>query len=291
MPRSSILVLVVLASCRSTSDLSERSGWYSVNDHTLNLQCTGGPAPRVVIDAGLGESSDSWTDVATMLTDLSVCVFDRAGYGGSSLGTAPRTPQNNAADLGRLLDVASVEEPVVLVGHSLGALNAQAFWKEFPDRVLGLVLLDPPPRAWLEGQRFSNLWVIAVEAGQELQARAAGAAPDSREGRLFRAAASEHAGMLDEGRAVTAISSFRDLPLLVVAAGRANPAFGDSAEAYQDFWAEESAALSARSSRGRFRRLETVGHNMNREAPGLIADLIRDFVSRLSGRAGPNSTE
>ena len=33
-----------------------------------------------MIDAGLGESSDSWTDVATMLTDLSVCVFDRAGY-------------------------------------------------------------------------------------------------------------------------------------------------------------------------------------------------------------------
>ena len=36
------------------------------------------------------------------------------------------------------------------------------------------------------------------------------------------------------------------------------------------------------SSRGEFRRLDTIGHNMNREAPELIAELIRDFVRQIS---------
>ncbi|TVR37718.1 MAG: alpha/beta hydrolase [Nitriliruptor sp.] len=48
-----------------------------------------------------------------------------------------------AADLHEGLDVLGVEGPVVLVGHSLGAGYARVFAAAYPDRVAGLVLLDP----------------------------------------------------------------------------------------------------------------------------------------------------
>ena len=77
------------------------------------------------------------------------------------------------------------------------------------------------------------------------------------------------------------MDSFGDLPLLVIAAGRPNPAFGDSAAAYQEFWVEENRKVASRSSRGRIVVLDSVGHGMNREAPEALVSLIRDFLSAL----------
>lgn len=283
MFRTLLLLLLGFWACQPSQRLPARRGTFSVGNHSLALSCSEGPSPRVVIDAGLGESSASWQDVVSLLDGISVCTFDRAGYGGSDPGPEPRTPQSNAADLARLLDAAALEQPIILVGHSIGGLNALAFWKESPERVGGMVLLDPPPRAWLEGRRFLGLWEMAVTAGEELQAQAAAADPGSPQGRVIRAMASEHMGMLQQGAVVSDIASFGDLPLLVIAAGRANPAFGDSATAYQEFWVDESEALSARSFRGGFAILDQAGHNLNAEAPQAVADLIRDFASQVRG--------
>lgn len=279
--RTAGAVIVLVAACHSVGELPARAGRFSVDDRALAMSCTAGPPPRVVIDAGLGESSASWQDVVGRLDGVAVCTFDRAGYGKSDPGPEPRTPQRNAADLARLIDDAGLEQPIVLVGHSLGALNALAFWRAHPTLISGMVLMDPPPRAWLERRRFNGLWSMAMTAGRQLQARAAAADPNSPQGRLYAAMASEHMGMLAEGAAVSGIDSFGDLPLLVVAAGRSNPAFGDSALAFQTFWVNESRSLASRSSRGAFVRLDQTGHNMNAEAPQAVADLIRNFVSGI----------
>lgn len=283
--RAAPLFLLALLGCRSPEALPSLSGRFSVGDHALALTCSAGPPPRVVIDAGLGESSDSWQGVVQRLNGISVCVFDRAGYGRSDSGPEPRTPQRNAADLARLLSAAGLDQPIILVGHSLGALNALAFWREYPQRLSGMVLLDPPPGGWLERRRFAGLWRMAVDAGDALRAQAAASDSASPRGRMLRAAASEQVGMLQQGAAVSDVASFGDLPLLVVAAGRANPAFGDSAKAFQEFWAAESRSLSTRSSRGEFERLDGTGHNMNTEDPQAVADLIRGFVSRIRRRS------
>ena len=167
----------------------------------------------------------------------------------------------------------------MLVGHSLGALNAQAFWTKFPGDVAGMILFDPPPRAFLERGRFPGLWDMMVAAGEDLQAVAAQVRGDSSsEVGQLEAMASEHQEMLRIGAVVAGIDSFGDLPLLVVAAGRPNPAFGDSASAFQQFWIEESHAVASRSTAGRVEVLESIGHAMNYEAPSVILDLIRGFL-------------
>lgn len=71
--------------------------------------------------------------------------FDRRGHGGSA---APRDQVYSHPDAA--LDVAALMEAlqfrrVVLVGHSGGALTAFAFAALNPDKVTGLVLVDPPP--------------------------------------------------------------------------------------------------------------------------------------------------
>ena len=256
-------------------------GLFMVDGRALALHCLPGPTPTLIIDAGLGDSSEDWRAIAVELsTQTSVCTFDRAGYGGSDPGPFPRGPVVNAQELRALLSVAEIQPPFVLVGHSLGGLNAQAFWARYPSDVAGMILLDPPPRGFLEGGRFPALWDLVVAEGEGLQAQADQARRDSAsDAWLMETMASEHQEMLRLGAVVADIDSFGDLPLLVVAAGRPNlDYFGESAVAFQVFWIDENRALAGRSTVGRVEVLDSIGHAMAYEAPSIVLDLIRGFI-------------
>jgi pimeloyl-ACP methyl ester carboxylesterase len=70
------------------------------------------------------------------------CVYDRAGYGWSEAGPAPRDAAHIAAEAEALLDAAGVEGTLILVGHSFGGLCARLLAHRIPGRVQGVVLVD-----------------------------------------------------------------------------------------------------------------------------------------------------
>lgn len=70
---------------------------------------------------------------------------DLRGFGESAPG-AEVTMEQYADDLGALLDELEIDQ-VVLAGLSMGGYIAFAFHRKYPDRVLGLVLVDTRPQA------------------------------------------------------------------------------------------------------------------------------------------------
>jgi pimeloyl-ACP methyl ester carboxylesterase len=136
----------------------------------LYLDCSG-PAragrPTVILISGYHDSSDPWTrdDVLSLLPQATgpsvlpglartdhVCAYDRPGtlryIEGAPLtirSTAvaqPRTVEQLAIELKRLLEAARVPGPYVLVGHSLGGLIGLFYARSFPDDVRGIVFVD-----------------------------------------------------------------------------------------------------------------------------------------------------
>src|SRR6476660_3234553 len=72
-----------------------------VGGYRLHINCTGAGSPTVVIDAGWGDWSASWSswvqpDVAKTTR---VCTYDRAGMGYSEPGSLPRNAQQFAKEL------------------------------------------------------------------------------------------------------------------------------------------------------------------------------------------------
>jgi len=59
-----------------------------------------------------------------------------------------------------------------------------------------------------------------------------------------------------------------------------NPAFGDLAGAYQEYWAAQSEALAAKSSNGQFVFAETSTHQLHRDAGDLVIDEQDELVLR-----------
>ncbi|MBB5868309.1 pimeloyl-ACP methyl ester carboxylesterase [Allocatelliglobosispora scoriae] len=101
---------------------------------------SGEQSPIVVLVAGAGETSLDWAPVLPAIAaDTRVVAYDRAGLGASD-PMATLTVEAEIADLVALLTEIG---PAVLVGHSWGGLLVQLVAFEHPDRVLGLVLVDP----------------------------------------------------------------------------------------------------------------------------------------------------
>ncbi|MEM9620017.1 MAG: alpha/beta hydrolase [Pseudomonadota bacterium] len=111
----------------------------------LAVHRSGGIKPAMLILHGLGDSGLCWQAVARSFTaDYDVVLLDGRGHGESSM---PPEGANDdpVADLGALLDRLALEQ-VTLMGHSIGALAALSFAAAQNQRVVKLVLEDPPLR-------------------------------------------------------------------------------------------------------------------------------------------------
>jgi pimeloyl-ACP methyl ester carboxylesterase len=82
-----------------------------------------------------------------------VCSYDRSGAAWSDLGPKPRSMDQEAFDLHRLLTSAGERGPYVVVGQSLGGMVVRIFAEEHPKEVVGVVLVDAYSE---DAQLFTN---------------------------------------------------------------------------------------------------------------------------------------
>jgi pimeloyl-ACP methyl ester carboxylesterase len=115
-----------------------------IGSHHMHMWCEGDGSPTVILDAGAIAFSTSWRAVLPVVAKTTrVCAFDRSGMGWSEAGPGPWDGDQAADELALLLQAASVDEPVVYVGHSLGAMHGRIFADRHRERLAGLLLLEP----------------------------------------------------------------------------------------------------------------------------------------------------
>jgi pimeloyl-ACP methyl ester carboxylesterase len=120
-----------------------RGQLYTVNGHQMHMVCMGEGSPAVILQAGGGAESLWWYWVQNqMAEDTRVCAFDRPGYGWSEPTSEPRDALTIAGELHTLLEEAGVPAPYVMAGHSYGAVFTRIYAAQYPEEVVGLVLVD-----------------------------------------------------------------------------------------------------------------------------------------------------
>ena len=110
------------------------------------LQRGNGSLPSCVLVHGLGHHAHVWDHVVPELSEwFTTLAVDLCGHGDSEWATAERYRTGPLAeDLLSVLDAQGIER-TVLVGHSLGGNVAIQFAARFPDRMLGMILVDSGP--------------------------------------------------------------------------------------------------------------------------------------------------
>ncbi len=127
----------------------------------------GGTGPVIVCVHGLGGSSANWLAVGPALaTRARVLAPDLAGHGRTPLAGRSAGVQAGVELVGRFIDQVA-DAPAILLGNSMGALVALRVAASHPERVAGLILVDPAvPRP--RGVRLDRL-VVAVFAAYAIR--------------------------------------------------------------------------------------------------------------------------
>jgi pimeloyl-ACP methyl ester carboxylesterase len=100
--------------------------------------------PVVVFVSGLGPTMDDFFEIQNKIskTTQTFC-YDRAGVGKSEPFNNDRSLENISSELKELLEKVEISKPFILVGHSRGGLIARFFANKYPDKICGLILIDP----------------------------------------------------------------------------------------------------------------------------------------------------
>ena len=287
----------------------EHRGW-DVHVESVGGDGDGGdPSPAALLH-GFGSGSFTWEPVvaAGLVADRPAVAFDRFGFGRTArppVGSWPDGTVNPYSLAGAVeltlavLDDAGwgVGDPVVLVGHSAGALVALATALAAPPRVAGLVLIapavvggGPPPgvgmafrlpmvRRWAPtmlragrpflGRAVASAWhdrSALASSGLGAQYASSSAQPGWAEGLVELTLATSP----DDAGAVVKRLEQVSVPVLVVAG-----------EHDRLVSATASSTVAERVPDGRLVVVPSCGHVPHEEAPAAVVDAVRPFLLSL----------
>lgn len=250
--------------------------------YSMHLDCQGTGSPTILLDAGAGGWSIHWRPIQEKLAAASrTCSFDRTGLGWSESVAGRKDGASLVDQLHDLLKSGGLTDPVVYVGHSLGANLAQIHAHLYPEDVAALILIDPGlPADMLEDWEGSEEDAAAIDSCgwtcpvAEIAARLGlvRLALRGYESKYFDVDLTEHyrAGMARPATLNTiasylayvpqtayqllAIESFGDLPLLVLYSANTRKPVDDETEDDVARWhqktLEKMGELAGRSTRG-----------------------------------------
>jgi pimeloyl-ACP methyl ester carboxylesterase len=140
--------LIGTVSERELADPDSR--FVDINGVTVHYKEMGQGESVYILLHGFGASEFSWREVMEPLsTSGRVIAYDRPAFGlterpmeGNWTGTNPYSVQGNVELLDGLMDELGVDK-AILIGNSAGGEVAAAYAIEHPERVQGLVLVDP----------------------------------------------------------------------------------------------------------------------------------------------------
>ena len=140
--------------------LAEPNGAFvQAGDTRMYYQKVGTGDVPIVLVHGFGASSFSWRENLNPIADAGFTVYapDMRGFGLSDKGWDKRMSQDAQTDrLKAFLDVMRIDR-AVLAGNSMGSGIITNFALRYPDRVRGLVLIDPAIYGGMNGGLVSAL--------------------------------------------------------------------------------------------------------------------------------------
>ncbi len=111
---------------------------YRMSDACLKISSNEKSKPALVFLHGFNGSSKSWSQQISYFNENVVIAIDAPGFGESHVvgDSSMAAIANETAGLIRNLDFG----PVIIIGHSMGGMQAQIIASKYPDLCAGLVL-------------------------------------------------------------------------------------------------------------------------------------------------------
>ncbi len=251
-----------------------------IKEPQLYINCVGQGSPTVVMEAGSGEDSTTWSKIVPEISkNTRVCIYDRAGIGQSDKISSPQTLEEIVTGLHNLLSKNQINPPLVLVGHSMGGIYVRDYFQKYPNEVVGIVLVDPGNERLAVAPGVNNDLLKAYTdqmIGIIQQTKNPG-----WEGQVMDASNAEN---IWEQARQEYITSLGDIPLILLASDK-NLQFTNSPEADKVIakaWRGLQKKMADESGQGQFRTVKGTGHLIQLEKPQQVIKAIKEVMNTIA---------
>ena len=285
-----LTALLSLAMCTTTSVAAAASSFLKIGDGSLAYDDSGGSGPLVICAPGLGDVRRQYRFLAPALerAGYRVVTMDLRGMGESSVEWPDYSAAAVGSDIVALIDHLGARRAFV-IGNSMAAASAVWAAAQVPDRMGGIVLIDPfvrdVPTSWATAAllkvAFVRPWGIAAwsayygslyptsKPADFDEYRAALRQNLSEPGRLDALHAQLDASKADCEARIPEVKA----PVLVVM-GTRDPDFSDPAA---------EASLVAKRLHGQVIMIDGAGHYPHAEMLDQTAPAIIKFLGEANG--------
>jgi pimeloyl-ACP methyl ester carboxylesterase len=266
-----------------------------VDGHLMHINCIGEGSPTLILELGVGSASFSWYDIHKRLSGITrTCAYDRAGLGYSESTDQPKRATDVAERLHKLLRNAGIDDELVLVGWSAGGVYVREFYRRYPERVVGMLLVDSSheqqARRLPQGsgggadpalniaKHLAPFGLVRLSGLLEQRVASSRASDEAKAylrvtyhlSHLLDTVSQESDAFNFDINADQPPSSLGDLPLIVLAAG----------ETGQEARTQLQRELAALSTNSKLIVAGDSGHNMHADQPQLVIDAVKELVLR-----------
>lgn len=220
----------------------------------------------VVFESGLGDDHNVWESksVASRISESTdVLMYDRAGYGKSEAGSSPRNIERLRQELEFVIDTYGDQRKIILVGHSLGAMIIRDYAIQNPNRVAGLLFVDPSHEYYNQPtQQVEDEIYLAFKNsyGEKF-----GATMEARE-------------LIEDSEYMSTLSNLPDVPTIVLTSLKTDDAH-DTAD--RQHWYDAHELLQEGVSDFSHVTTTKSGHYIMKDEPYLVIDNLNTLLAKL----------
>ena len=260
-----LAIFIISIGCHKDNEIKVSEEMIDVGGYELYTLFEGEGDKTVIFESGLGNGSEVWFAKETFQNSsefAQAIAYNRAGYAPSEDGIEPRNVEQMEMELSIIIEEKSKNRKVVLVGHSLGGMIIRDYAIKNPEKVAGLVFVDPSHEAFL---------TLTQEEEDELVQKMIDANGENA------IAGKEAAQLIENLEYLHTLPTLPDVPTVVLTSTKIVP--GSNAEDKQK-WYEAHKKLGEGVSDFKHIATESSGHYIMIDEPDLVLNAIREIVEK-----------
>jgi len=121
-----------------------------IDSHRIHFNIFKGSGIPILFESGAGDDATVWDSIIkpiAELTNATIIMYDRAGFGKSTIDTVSASNSDNwildgLKDLEIGLEALGYNKDIILVSHSYGGYLSSLYANKYPDRVKSIILID-----------------------------------------------------------------------------------------------------------------------------------------------------
>ena len=251
-----ICLLVIACSNDDDSITLSSSNKVDIGDYNLFVETKGNGNNTIVFESGLGDNYESWYKITELSETNQVIKYNRAGYEPSEAANNNRNIVQLAEELHQVILSKSINEKVILVGHSLGGAIIRYYAVQHPERVKALLFIDPSHEDFAVMTQNQEDDMVDYFTGEDLLH-----------------VANEAGQFVENFEVLGALPPLPDVPTIVLTSIR------DREGSNETRWVSAHTNLGENVTSFTHITTENSGHYIQVEEPGLVLGAIHDLLN------------